>query len=131
MSTHVIAYDTADPGDTSDLELKLSAFAPESIRCLGLLVKTEGNSDLNDHSREYGLLAARLLLKNYGGQRLLERSSFLFSPGCEGAMTPFSLFFLDFEDGSPGTLAKALVFSVDRDRSPRHQETRLEYQLYE
>src|SRR3546814_716135 len=87
-----------------------------------LLVKTEGMSDLNDHSREYGLLAARLLLKNYGGQRLLDRSSFLFSTGCEGAMTPFGLLFLDVEDGRPRTLDKALVFSVARSRSLRPEE---------
>src|SRR5690554_4165283 len=85
MTTHVIAYDTANPGDTSDLENKLSAFDPNTIRRLSLLVKTEGNSDLNDYSREYGLLAARVLLQNYGGRKLLDRSSFLFSTGCEGA----------------------------------------------
>jgi cyanuric acid amidohydrolase len=122
MSTHVIPYDTADPGDTSDLESKLSAFAPRSIRRLSLLVKTEGNSDLNDHSREYGLLAAHILLKDYGGQQLLDRSSFLFSTGCEGAMTPFGLLFLDVEDDRPRTLDKALVFSVARSRSLRSEE---------
>ena len=116
MTAHVFAYDTAEPGDTSDLHRILRGFAPGKIRRLSLLVKTEGNSDLNDHSRELGLLAARVMLKEYGGDELLQRSSFLFSTGCEGAMTPFGYLFLEVEDDTPVTQEKALVFSVARSR---------------
>lgn len=122
MTVHVIAYDTADPGDTSDLERRLSAFPAEKIRRLSLLVKTEGNSEVNDFSRQYGLLAARVLLEAYGGKALIDRSSFLFSTGCEGAMTPFGYLFVDVEDGAPIVGETGLALGGARSRSLRPEE---------
>lgn len=122
MTVHVIAYDTADPGDTSDLARRLATFPADRIRRLALLAKTEGNSDVNDYSREYGLLAAKILLKEHGGEALLERSSFLFSTGCEGAMTPFGYLFVDIDDGAAATGPRALVFSGARSRSLTPEE---------
>lgn len=122
MTAHVIAYDTADPGDTSDLARQIARFPADKIRRLALLVKTEGNSEVNDFSREYGLLAAKVLLKEHGGDALLERSAFLFSTGCEGAMTPFGYLFVDVEDGAAASTDKALVFSVARSRSLTPEE---------
>jgi len=49
MSAMVAAYDTAYPGDTDGLRAKLAPFSPHRIRRLALLVKTEGNSDVNDY----------------------------------------------------------------------------------
>ncbi|MDB5408750.1 MAG: hypothetical protein JWL84_3662, partial [Rhodospirillales bacterium] len=40
MTVDVVAYDTVHPGDTSDLETKLSRIDPAQIRRLALLVKT-------------------------------------------------------------------------------------------
>lgn len=122
MTAHVIAYDTADPGDTSELARHLARFPADKIRRLALLAKTEGNSDVNDYSREYGLLAAKVLLKEHGGQALLDRSAFLFSTGCEGAMTPFGYLFVDIDDGTAPSAEKALVFSVARSRSLTPEE---------
>ena len=48
MTVHVIAYDTANPGDVSALVRRLDGFTPGQVRRLALLVKTEGNSDVND-----------------------------------------------------------------------------------
>jgi cyanuric acid amidohydrolase len=119
MSVHVIAYDTANPGDTSELLRNLARFEPGRIRRLALLVKTEGNSDVNDFSREFAMLSAQLALSRWGGEGLLERATFLFSTGCEGAMTPFGYLFVDFEDGAgpvpSGT--KALAIGCARSRS--------------
>lgn len=122
MTAHVIAYDTADPGDTSDLARQIARFPAAKIRRLALLVKTEGNSEVNDFSREYGLLAAKVLLKEHGGQALLDRSAFLFSTGCEGAMTPFGYLFVDVDDDAAPSQEKALVFSVARSRSLTPEE---------
>src|SRR5687768_16513075 len=98
MAVKVIAYDTANPGDTSDLAVKLGRLTPERIKRLALVVKTEGNSDVNDYSREYALLAAEQALRKHGGDALVERSTFLISTGCEGAMTPFGYLFADYDD---------------------------------
>ena len=122
MTVHVIAYDTADPGDTSELSARLAAFSPETVRRLSLLVKTEGNSDVNDFSRQYGLLAARNLLVAWGGEAIIARCSFLFSTGCEGAMTPFGYLFLDVEDGAAPVAERALALGVGRSRSLRPEE---------
>src|SRR3569832_1201503 len=99
MSVHVIAYDTANPGDTSSLLQEIVRFDPRRVRRLALLVKTEGNSEVNDFSREYAMLSAENALANWGGQDLIRRTTFLFSTGCEGAMTPFGYLFVD-EEGS-------------------------------
>lgn len=118
MSVHVIAYDTANPGDTSDLVRQLAAFGPTRIRRLALLVKTEGNSDVNDFSREFAMLSAEQALLRWGGNALAERTTFLFSTGCEGAMTPFGYVFVDEEDAAAApTNAKALAIGCARSRS--------------
>ncbi len=119
MTMHVIAYDTANPGDTSDLKRQIQAFEPARIRRLALLVKTEGNSDLNDFSREYGLVAAEKELTEYGGPELVTRSTFLFSTGCEGAMTPFGYLFVDHDepDAAPSAHGIALAMGCARSRS--------------
>ena len=51
MTVEVIAYDTAHPGDVSELARHLERFDPARVRRLALLVKTEGNSDVNDFSQ--------------------------------------------------------------------------------
>lgn len=124
MAVHVVSYDTAEPGDTSDFSLKLADFEPSRIRKLALLVKTEGNSDTNDFSREYGMLAARLAIEKHGGLELLERSSFLFSMGCEGAMTPFGYLFVDYDDpkASVPSGGRSLVLGRARSRSLKPDE---------
>src|SRR6185437_6896316 len=124
MSVHVIAYDTANPGDTSALVRNLEHFEPSKIRRLALLVKTEGNSEVNDFSREYGMLSAQNALKNWGGETLIERATFLFSTGCEGAMTPFGYLFVDYKDDG-AVIAKndkALAIGCARSRALRGEE---------
>lgn len=117
MSVHVVAYDTANPGDTSDLMRNLARFEPAQVRRLALLVKTEGNSDVNDFSREFGMLSAESALFNWGGERLIGRSTFLFSTGCEGAMTPFGYLFVDYEDDeTAASNGKALAIGCARSR---------------
>jgi cyanuric acid amidohydrolase len=117
MTAHVIAYDTAHPGDISDLARHLERFDPARVRRLALLVKTEGNSDVNDFSREYAMQSASLAIEKHGGQRLLERSTFLFSTGCEGAMTPFGYLFVDFAEEARPSRASALAIGCARSRS--------------
>ncbi|MDI3470549.1 MAG: hypothetical protein OJF62_002612 [Pseudolabrys sp.] len=117
MSVHVIAYDTSDPGDTGDLMKVIACFDPQRIRRLALLVKTEGNSDVNDFSREYAMLSAEIALSKWGGSDLLKRATFLFSTGCEGAMTPFGYLFVDEEGGPSGDASrKALAIGCARSR---------------
>lgn len=124
MTVHVLAYDTANPGDVSDLARQLAAFGAERIRRLALLVKTEGNSEVNDFSREFALLAATAALERHGGAALVARSTFLISTGCEGAMTPFGYLFLDVDDpgASPSPAGRALAFGCARSRSLTPEE---------
>jgi cyanuric acid amidohydrolase len=118
MTVEVIAYDTAHPGDVSDLARNLERFDPKRVRRLALLVKTEGNSDVNDYSREYAMQSASLAIEKRGGSALLERSTFLFSTGCEGAMTPFGYLFVDFDEpGAKPTRRAALAIGCARSRS--------------
>lgn len=118
MSVHVIAYDTANPGDTSSLMMQVARFDPGRIRRLALLVKTEGNSEVNDFSREYAMLSAQTALTAWGGHELVKRTTFLFSTGCEGAMTPFGYLFVDEEDAAPGAPdSKRLAIGCARSRA--------------
>jgi cyanuric acid amidohydrolase len=117
MTVEVAAYDTAHPGDVTGLARHLERFDPARLRRLALLVKTEGNSDVNDFSREYAMQSASLAIEKHGGQRLLERSTFLFSTGCEGAMTPFGYLFVDFEEEAKPSRANALAIGCARSRS--------------
>jgi cyanuric acid amidohydrolase len=118
MTVHVTAYDTANPGDTGDLIKNLAGFEPARIRRIALLVKTEGNSDVNDFSREFGLLSAQAALSKWGGERLMNRVTFLFSTGCEGAMTPFGYLFVDCEDAATAVRSgRALAIGCARSRS--------------
>jgi cyanuric acid amidohydrolase len=122
---HVIAYDTANPGDVSDLSRHLAAFDAARIRRLALLVKTEGNSDVNDFSREYALMSVTAALHAHGGQPLVDRSTFLISTGCEGVMTPFGYLFLDVDAAqAPAnpSAGHALAFGCARSRSLRPEE---------
>jgi cyanuric acid amidohydrolase len=124
MAVHVLAYDTAHPGDTSELSAKLSELAPERIRRLALLVKTEGNSDVNDFSREYALVCAEAALRAHGGEALLGRATFLISTGCEGAMTPFGYLFADYDEPAAPVPrgGRALAMGCARSRSLTGQE---------
>jgi cyanuric acid amidohydrolase len=117
MTVEVIPYDTAHPGDVSELARELERFEPARIRRLALLVKTEGNSEVNDFSREYAMQSASLAIEKRGGRPLLERSTFLFSTGCEGAMTPFGYLFVDFAEDTKPTRASALAIGCARSRS--------------
>jgi len=123
MTVEVTAYDTAHPGDVGPLSRVLASFDPGRVRRLALLVKTEGNAEVNDFSREYAMQCASLALAKYGGERLLERSSFLFSTGCEGAITPFGYLFADVEEPSaPASRARALAMGCARSRSLAPEE---------
>lgn len=123
MTVEVIAYDTAHPGDVSELSRHLQRFEVASIRRLALLVKTEGNADVNDFSREYAMQSASLAIEKHGGKLLLERSSFLFSTGCEGVMTPFGYLFVDFDEpGAAPSRASALAIGCARSRSLAPEE---------
>lgn len=123
MTVEVIAYDTAHPGDVSELARSLERFDPARLRRLALLVKTEGNSDVNDYSREYAMQSASLAIGKHGGKELLEKCTFLFSTGCEGAMTPFGYLFADFDErGAKPSRPSALAIGCARSRSLASEE---------
>lgn len=117
MAVHVLSYDTAHPGDVQELAEALRRFSPQQVRRLALLVKTEGNADSNDYSREYASVSARTAIEAFGGPDLVKRCTFLFSTGCEGILSPFGYLFVDTaEDGPVGGQRRALVFAGARSR---------------
>lgn len=124
MTVHVIPYDTAQPGDTSEFLRALERFQPDRIRRLAVLAKTEGNAEVNDYSREYGLLATEIAIERRGGRALVEKSTFLFSTGCEGAMTPCGWLFADVDEpgARPSPRGSALAIGCARSRSLRPEE---------
>jgi cyanuric acid amidohydrolase len=123
MTVEAVAYDTENPGDVRDLSRNLERFDPARIKRIALLVKTEGNAETNDFSREYAMQSASLAIEKHGGKQLLERSTFLFSTGCEGVMTPFGYLFVDFEDpGAAPSRASALAIGCARSRSLASEE---------
>lgn len=130
MTVHVIAYDTLHPGDTDGLTAALAPFPADRIRRIAVLAKTEGNSDPNDFSREYGLVSAGLALKAHGGTALAESATMLFSTGCEGAMTPFGYLIVDVEDGASVSqdaaltigLAESAPIAAEDIGTPRHAD---------
>ncbi len=118
MTVEVLAYDTAHPGDVGELSRSLERFNPAQVRRIALLVKTEGNAEVNDYSREYAMQSASLAIEKHGGKQLLERSTFLFSTGCEGAVTPFGYLFVDRDEtGAAASHERALAIGCARSRS--------------
>ncbi|WP_052850147.1 ring-opening amidohydrolase [Streptomyces avicenniae] len=103
MTVRIDSFDTAGPGDTAGLTDRLGALDPGRVRRLALLVKTEGNADVNDFSRELAAWRAEEAVLAHGGASLLERSVFLHSTGAEGAMTPFGYLIADLTDDADGT----------------------------
>jgi len=69
----------------------LSSHPAGEIRQLVVLGKTEGTATLNDFSRELATAAAVDAVRAAGGQDLLDRTTLLFSTGCEGITSPFGL----------------------------------------
>jgi cyanuric acid amidohydrolase len=124
VTVHVVAYDTAHPGDTSEFARALAQFEAGRIRRLAILAKTEGNAEVNDYSREYGLAAAEMAIERHGGRALVEKSTFLFSTGCEGAMTPCGWLFADVEEpgARPSPRGTALAIGCARSRAVRPEE---------
>ena len=123
MCVHAFTYDTAHPGDTSAFSGLLKDFNPATIRRIAVLAKTEGNAEVNDYSREYALKSTEIAIARHGGQALVDRSTFLFSTGCEGAMTPFGTLFVDTEDPVlPSPRGTALAIGCARSRSLRPEE---------
>jgi cyanuric acid amidohydrolase len=117
MTVHIVTYDTDNPGDTRELSRALAQFDADQVRRVALLVKTEGNADVNDFSRELAMLAAERALTKWGGSQVLARTAFLISTGCEGAMTPFGYLFVDVQDNARPTQAEALVVGCARSRA--------------
>lgn len=120
------------PGDTSGLRAALARLPLDRIRHLAVFGKTEGPATLNDFSRDVAQAATDDALRAVGGQRLVERTTRLFSTGCEGIASPLTVLLAQTgneadADAAPRT---GLVFGAahsapvaDRDRAgPVHVE---------
>ncbi|GAA3195406.1 ring-opening amidohydrolase [Dactylosporangium siamense] len=117
MTVVIDAFDTAGPGDVDGLTAALHRHEAATIRRLALVVKTEGSAQIDDFSREYAAYRAREVVTRHGGTALLDRTVFLHSTGCEGAMTPFGYLMADLElAGPPATQPTGLALGVGRSR---------------
>ena len=88
MPVIVDSYPTDHPNDVAKLEQILGALPIDKIERLALIGKTEGTATINDYSRELAVGAAQTAIKKFGGDELLNRSTLIFSTGCEGILSP-------------------------------------------
>jgi cyanuric acid amidohydrolase len=88
MTVLAETYATYGPGDVRGLTEILARLPLDRIERLALLGKTEGTATINDFSRELAVGAAQEALHRAGGQALLDRTTLVFSTGCEGVLTP-------------------------------------------
>ena len=102
MTVLAQTYATAGPGDVDGLRSFLGSLPTERIVRLALVGKTEGTATINDFSRQVAMNAAQQALLQAGGQALLERSTLIFSTGCEGILTPHvNVLAVITDDGPP------------------------------
>lgn len=102
MTVVVDSYATDRPDDVDGLVQFLDRLPVENVRRLALIGKTEGTATINDFSRELALGAAEDSIRVAGGEELLDRSTLIFSTGCEGILSPcvYVLAVLDDGDGT-------------------------------
>lgn len=95
MALHIRLTASQGPRDVSALGEVLKEVAPEAIRMLAVLGKTEGPASLEDRSRHEAHEEAATVIREAGGDDLLERSWRIFSTGCEGIATPVCIAIAD------------------------------------
>jgi cyanuric acid amidohydrolase len=89
MEMIVDGYATEKPDDVSGLEKILKTLPIDEINQLALVGKSEGTATINDFSRELALRTVKKTIILYGGEKLLNKSTLIFSTGCEGVISPF------------------------------------------
>ena len=97
MEMIVNGYATERPDDVSGLEKILKTLPIDKINRLALIGKSEGTATINDFSRELALRAAKKTIILSGGERLLNKSTLIFSTGCEGIISPFVYVLASFD----------------------------------
>ncbi len=100
MHTLVDAYSTEHPGDVAGLKQFLSALPLKKVKRLALIGKTEGTATINDFSRQVAVDNAKNTISELGGEALLEKSTIIFSTGCEGVLSPCVYIFSVLDDDS-------------------------------
>ena len=101
----------------------LSSYPPDAIRNLIILGKTEGTATLNDFSREVATASATHAVRASLGQAVADRSTLLFSTGCEGIASPFGLALVVLDGAAPHGYPARLAIGTAR-TSPAPVEER-------
>lgn len=116
----------ASPDDLSGLKAAVASgeIKPEEIICI--LGKTEGNGCVNDFTRGFTTLAAKLYLSEVLGisrEAVAKKVAFIMSGGTEGVMTPHANVFTVSETNEPAKPGKRLTAGVafTRDFLPEEQ----------
>ena len=99
MRVVVAGYATERPNDVEGLKRALDAIPIEQVHRLALVAKTEGTATINDFSRELALTAAQGAIHAAGGDDLFDRSTLIFSTGCEGVLSPCVYVLAALDDG--------------------------------
>ena len=99
MRVVVEGYATERPNDVEGLKRVLEALPVEQVQRLALVAKTEGTATINDFSRELALTAAEGAIRVAGGDDLFDRSTLIFSTGCEGVLSPCVYVLAALDDG--------------------------------
>jgi cyanuric acid amidohydrolase len=97
MPLAIEVFHPRNPGDTQELREALRLLPKDRIRRLVVFGKTEGPATLNDYSRDLAQLTVDAAIREVGGAALLERSTRLFSTGCEGVASPITVLLADIE----------------------------------
>lgn len=122
MSVYVETYATDGPGDARGLSAILAKLPLEQVHQLALLGKTEGTATINDFSRELALRGAEDALRAAGGEALLNKTTLIFSTGCEGVLSPGVTVLASLTDKSTTSANARLAMGQARTRPLKAEE---------
>src|SRR3989442_4596727 len=118
IAVHKVAMDA--PDDTHGITNLIQGNAIRPNEIVAIMVKTEGNGNVNDFTRGFAAYAIQNLLAGYlecSRSMISEKISIVCSGGCEGVMSPHATIFTKSANSSKQTFdEKRLTIGVKNTR---------------